>query len=188
MAFVTISTWIALSLSVGGALERRISDIQYDGRTSLTFDNKDVFTGDFHEGKPYKGSFRYYQDLTDGQEYSGHVNEYYQPRGAGTMIYATYKNWENRIKYEGNWVDGKPHGLGSMEYENGEIKNGLWHDGLFIEKVSFAFDPLTAMATCTMDEPNESIAILTMLWTIYVTSAVIAATCWCAQICPRDGE
>ena len=44
-------------------------------------------------------------------------------RGHGTFL------WEDKNKYEGFWVDGKPNGFGDLTYQNGDKYKGGFVDG-----------------------------------------------------------
>jgi len=38
--------------------------------------------------------------------------------------------------YDGDWLDGKPQGKGTMTYPDGKVEKGLWHKGGFIDNES----------------------------------------------------
>lgn len=66
--------------------------------------------------------------LPDGGLYFGHLSQSGLPEGSnGTCI------WKSRkMKYIGNWLDGKMHGVGTMYYADGKQVYGVWYEGELI--------------------------------------------------------
>jgi hypothetical protein len=56
-------------------------------------------------------------------DYEGDMNADNQPNGRGVMRY------DNGHVYQGEWVNGKPHGHGTMTYSKGTYR-GNWQDGM----------------------------------------------------------
>lgn len=53
---------------------------------------------------------------------------FYLRHGYGTLSYRL-ENGVYKLQYEGDWVRGKPEGIGRWWHENGDIYFGFWNKG-----------------------------------------------------------
>lgn len=95
------------------------------GRGTMKFSNGDIYEGDFVVNKMSgHGKMTY----NNGDVYDGNwAND--SPNGIGTYTYDVshvLPGHYDRAKYEGNFVNGKFHGQGRMEYTHGEVYEGEW--------------------------------------------------------------
>lgn len=67
--------------------------------------------------------------LPDGGKYSGEANDFNQPNGKGLC------EWNNGLKYDGSWIEGKMHGTGILTSTN-KIVKGFWFEGELIHTFS----------------------------------------------------
>ena len=108
----------------------------FTGKGRVTYDNKEVYDGDFVDGvRIGKGTYSY----RNGDLYSGGFDEN-KKHGLGKLTY-TGKSAEadadespediakRRGMYRGDFADGKKHGEGSFRYANGDIYSGSWSKG-----------------------------------------------------------
>lgn len=87
------------------------------GQGTMTYENGDVYTGNFTEGvHEGQGKMTY----ADGCIYEGNFRRN-RPHGQGTM---TYKNGD---VYEGTWYDGQKKGQVEMTYANGSKSIGYYN-------------------------------------------------------------
>ena len=95
-----------------------------DGKTSgiQTFDNGDIFTGQFHEGKKHgQGVLKTQSNRTyDG----GWANDV--PHGFGISTFPNGKI------YTGEYKKGRPFGKGQWTYSDGSTYTGNWVKGEFV--------------------------------------------------------
>lgn len=90
-----------------------------DGRATATYPNKDVFVGEFKDGKR-TGPGVY--TFASGAKYDG---EYFENKkqGSGTFVAP------DGGKYEGQWYNDKRHGKGTYTYPSGDTYVGEWKNG-----------------------------------------------------------
>lgn len=91
-----------------------------EGKAQATFDNGDVYNGEWHKGlREGYGEIKY----ANGDEYKG---EWKADKRTGKGYY--FKGPYDYVK--GDFVDGKPHGL-AIRYVNGvRVYNGRWVEGV----------------------------------------------------------
>ena len=97
----------------------KLVDQKPEGKAQATFDNGDVYNGEWHKGlREGYGEIKY----ANGDEYKG---EWKADKRTGKGIY--FKGPYDYV--EGDFVDGKPHGL-AIRYVNGaRAYNGRWVEG-----------------------------------------------------------
>jgi len=82
-----------------------------------------TYTGEFYEGLPHgQGELK----LLNGWSYKGAFNRGYR-HGQGRLKYP------NGDQYEGEFSNNIIHGWGTFTYADGTIKEGLWHEGEYLE-------------------------------------------------------
>jgi hypothetical protein len=113
-------------------------DGYFQGKGKITWEDGNVYEGDFVNGMPSKGKFT----EADGEYVGNYVNG--SKHGKGKY---TYKNgnvyegdwvngvpvkgkfiWKEGHVYEGDFVNGKRHGKGKMTYADGRVQEGNWKD------------------------------------------------------------
>lgn len=85
------------------------------GKGVMTYVNDDVYVGDFdifHGFDPNVDDDN--ADLEEGFH------------GYGVMTYGP-ENYDDYVKYEGEWRNRVKHGQGTMEYEDGRVWTGMWN-------------------------------------------------------------
>lgn len=91
---------------------------QLHGYGTLTYNNGDVYKGEWKDGKENgHGSFVCDKYTYDGEWKNGNENGYGVENYFGLGI------------YEGNWADGDECGHGIMKYTDGDIYDGEWANG-----------------------------------------------------------
>jgi len=91
-----------------------------DGKGTMTWENGDVYTGDFFNGNRHgHGTLAF----ADGSEYVGEW-ECNQQHGVGT------RRWNNGDCYTGQYKVGKRTGEGRFYFANGDLYAGQWEDGV----------------------------------------------------------
>eukprot|EP00984_Skeletonema_dohrnii_P016927 scaffold7611_cov79-Skeletonema_dohrnii-CCMP3373.AAC.2 len=78
------------------------------GKGTITYDNGDLYKGEFQDTEPHGVGKMTYKD--------------------GRVCEGTWKS--GKIVYEGELVDGKPHGRGKEIHSNGDVYEGEWKNGL----------------------------------------------------------
>ena len=98
----------------------KLVDQKPEGKAQATFDNGDVYNGEWHKGlREGYGEIKY----ANGDEYKG---EWKADKRTGKGYY--FKGPYDYVK--GDFVDGKPHGL-AIRYVNGvRVYNGRWVEGV----------------------------------------------------------
>ena len=92
----------------------------FTGMGTATYDNKDVYEGDFQDGHRIgNGIYRYYEL---GHKYDGEWKDN-EKQGIGKMTY------KGSGVYHGYWENGRRHGEGVFTYENGDTYSGWWKYG-----------------------------------------------------------
>jgi len=77
-----------------------------------------TYTGDIVNGVASgQGTLRYTSGPNEGDSYIGAFSN---NRFNGYGVY-TYKEGNNKVKYEGNFTDGNQTGQGKMTYNNGDV-------------------------------------------------------------------
>ena len=89
-----------------------------------TFDNGDIYTGEFFEGKKHgHGVLKTRSERIYDGDWQDDV-----PHGYGVNTFPNGKI------YTGNFFKGKPVGDGQWTYADGRIYNGTWVNGAFLNK------------------------------------------------------
>eukprot|EP00984_Skeletonema_dohrnii_P022531 scaffold11656_cov85-Skeletonema_dohrnii-CCMP3373.AAC.2 len=86
--------------------ESKMKKHSHSGKGTITYDNGDVYEGKFRNSEPHGIGMTY----KDGRVCKG--------------IW-----WNGKIEYEGDLVNGKPHGRGKWTYSNGAVYEGEWKNG-----------------------------------------------------------
>ena len=94
------------------------------GKGTITYDNDDVYEGEFQDAEPHGVGKMTYKDgrICEGIwkkgkiKYEGELNENGKPHGRGKWIYS---NRTRTYEYEGEWENGNRHGDGEryIEYQ-----------------------------------------------------------------------
>ena len=100
--------------------ELKTSSRGFTGQGTATYDNGDIYQGEYIDGKRQgNGIYRY--------EKTKHVyeGEWYEnvKQGIGKMDYF------NIGTYHGYWENGRRHGEGVFTYKNGDVYSGWWRYG-----------------------------------------------------------
>lgn len=91
-----------------------------DGQGTMTWDNGDVYEGEFFNGNRHgHGTLKF----ADGSKYVGSWECNYQ-HGIGT------RRWNNGDRYTGEYKNGKRTGEGKFYFNNGDLYVGAWVDGV----------------------------------------------------------
>ena len=100
--------------------ELKKSSRGFTGMGTATYDNGDIYEGDFIDGiRLGTGIYRYHKT---GHRYEGGWDDNLK-KGIGKMIY-------NGIgEYHGYWENGRRHGEGVFTYKNGDVYSGWWQYG-----------------------------------------------------------
>lgn len=132
----------------GGTYTGFLKDGQPHGKGTLTWLSGAEYTGDFEAGK-YHGQGTY--SSAEGDRYAGewkegagdgkgilslssgeiHDGEWYK----GYLLLAKLSpglasavRWDSAL-YEGDWIDNRPHGEGTLKWPDGEVYTGEFNDG-----------------------------------------------------------
>lgn len=101
--------------------DEKLSFVTKDGAASATFPNKDRFVGNYkRKSRNGKGVYTFAEEgKLKGAKYEG---EYVDGKrhGLGTFTYPDHS------KYIGQWKDGMRHGHGLYTYKNGDKYVGSW--------------------------------------------------------------
>ncbi|MBL96280.1 MAG: hypothetical protein CMF52_00525 [Legionellales bacterium] len=115
-------------------------DDEKHGQGWLTFENGDIFKGQFENDQPVRGTLEKGTSSIRKVRYQGSVNETFEPHGNGQR--KTFVNGKFASKYEGEFVRGKPHGRGTETVVNEQfypnlpgtyISEGVFNKGLLRE-------------------------------------------------------
>lgn len=100
--------------------EEKDSSRGFTGFGTATYDNGDIFEGDFLDGtREGRGTYRYHKS---GNKYQGDWSQNGK-HGIGKMTY-------NGVgEYHGYWENGRRHGEGVFTYKNGDVYSGWWKYG-----------------------------------------------------------
>ena len=100
--------------------ETKTSSRGFTGYGTATYENGDIYEGDFIDGKRQgTGIYRY---AKTGHRYEGGWDENVK-KNIGKMLY-------NGIgEYHGYWENGRRHGEGVFTYKNGDVYSGWWKYG-----------------------------------------------------------
>ena len=100
--------------------ETKTSSRGFTGYGTATYENGDIYEGDFIDGKRLgTGIYRY---AKTGHRYEGGWDENVKS-GIGKMLY-------NGVgEYHGYWENGRRHGEGVFTYKNGDVYSGWWKYG-----------------------------------------------------------
>ena len=101
--------------------EIKSSSRGYTGQGTATYQNNDIYEGDFLDGKREgRGIYRYFEK---GDKYEGQWEDNAR-HGIGKMVY------NNIGEYHGYWENGKRHGEGVFTYQKtGDVYSGWWRFG-----------------------------------------------------------
>jgi len=112
--------------NVGEDEEGSSNWVTRDGFATVTYPNGDVYEGEFQDKvKHGKGKYTFAakEDEADEEAVQAvYEGEYINGRraGLGTMTYP------DGSRYRGQWADSKRNGTGSITYSNGDIYSGSW--------------------------------------------------------------
>lgn len=100
--------------------ELKTSSRGFTGQGTATYENGDIYEGDFLDGiREGRGTYRYDKA---GHKYEGEWKENVK-QGIGKMLY-------NGVgEYHGYWENGRRHGEGVFTYKNGDVYSGWWRYG-----------------------------------------------------------
>ena len=100
--------------------ELKASSRGFTGLGTATYENNDIFEGDFLDGRrDGRGTYRYYKS---GNKYQGDWSQN-NKHGIGKMSY------NNVGEYHGYWEHNRRHGEGVFTYTNGDVYSGWWKFG-----------------------------------------------------------
>jgi hypothetical protein len=89
---------------------------------------KTLLNGTLYDGLWDDGKFKQGKcNYPDGKSYEGDWLDG-KPHGRGI------KSWPDGRKYDGMWEMGKPVGHGKKIYPDGKAREGVWENGTFIEQ------------------------------------------------------
>ena len=102
--------------------ENKKSSRGFTGHGTATYENGDVYEGDFLDGiRSGNGIYRY---AASGNRYEGGWDENVKS-GIGKQLYKGKAGGE----YHGYWENGRRHGEGVFTYTNGDVYSGWWKYG-----------------------------------------------------------
>lgn len=107
------------------------SSRNYTGRAAVTYQNNDLYEGEFVDG--LRHGFGMYTYGETGNKYEGEWANNLK-HGIGKMIFA------NEGEYFGRFENGKRHGEGVFKYKNKNIYSGSWLYGNKHGKGTYIFD------------------------------------------------
>ncbi|CAE7919205.1 Rsph1 [Symbiodinium sp. KB8] len=130
--------------------------IKAPGRATVTYPNKDTFTGSFNDNKDKHGQGVYTWSTEPGSNPWGPEAEEEGEEGAAAWPAERIVRYEgdytegkregvgkislpNGDKYHGQWRADKFHGEGTYFYANGDIYSGMWAEGKKSGEGAFVF-------------------------------------------------
>lgn len=137
--------------------QKKVKKTSFTGFTKKTDRNKNVYEGNFKNGKRCgKGKMKY--SCCRCCIYDGEWrNNFYH--GKGKVVYCRKRTYEGEFRYgyydgegkmaysngnvyNGKWKDGRKHGVGQMMYSNGQIYYGTWRKNKYhgYGKMLYPFD------------------------------------------------
>ncbi|EMK22423.1 MORN repeat protein [Leptospira kirschneri] len=161
LKFISITAFLfSIAILADEKVKTCIEGDCQNGKGKLQNENGDIAEGVFKNGRPHglikayrsnkpdKISTMYFNNgkidtskpvsswYEDGDHFEGFYNSDMNPQGKGKL---TYLNDEIKCVYEGQFHNGKKHGMGKVNCENGISESGQWREGNRFFKIDLEF-------------------------------------------------